>query len=76
MDSILNWECPRLDNPPDNDFLCCLDVSGDVVCKEMFTGGDLLVFTNGSFQDDKLGFSFVIFQDAECKFLLFDIMPY
>ena len=72
QDCILPWDPPRLDSPSVKEFICCLDESGDVVCNELFKEGDLLVFTDGSFQDQKLGFSFVIFQDADCKFPLFE----
>ena len=71
QDTILPWSCPPSGAPPTREFLRCLNESGDVVCKEMFKEGDVLVFTDGSFQNQKLGFSFVIFQDADCKFPLF-----
>ena len=72
QDSMLAWSCPRPEEPPAHEFFCCLDISGDVVCKDMFEKGDLVVFTDGSFYDQKLGFSFVIFQDADCIFPLFE----
>ena len=31
QDSILTWNCPRLEDPPAEEFLCCFDISGDVV---------------------------------------------
>ena len=31
------------------------------MCNELFVAGDLLVFTDGSFMDDKLVFHFVFF---------------
>ena len=69
--TMLTWDCPREINPPSGNFLDCLDVPGDVVCKELLVEGDLIVFTDGSFCDLKLGFSFVIFQDANCIVPLF-----
>ena len=71
-DSMLSWVCPREAAPPTFEFLRCLDVPGDVVCKELFADGDLIVFTDGSFCDQKLGFSFVIYRDADCGFPLFE----
>ena len=71
-DSILAYDCPPSAGPPVCEFLSCVDVTGDVVCKELFAEGDLLVFTDGSFCDQKLGFSFVIYQDADCVFPLFE----
>ena len=50
----------------------CLGISGDVVCKNLFVAGDLLVFTDGSFDGDKLGFAFCIFSDRDCLFPLFE----
>ena len=72
QNSIMTWDCPRPEDPLTHEFLCCLDISGDVVCKDMFEEGDLVVFTDGSFRDQKLGFSFVIFQDADCIFPIFE----
>ena len=40
------WNCPRPEDPLAHEFLCCLDISGDVVCKDMFEEGDLVVFTD------------------------------
>ena len=37
-----------------------------------FNHSDLIVFTDGSFCDQKLGFSFVIYQNADCVFPLFE----
>ena len=71
QDSMLAWSCPKPEAPPAHEFLC-LDISGDVVCKDMFEKGDLVVFTDGSFCDQKLGFSFVIFQDADCISPIFE----
>ena len=70
--SMLTWDCPQGLNISSGNFLDCLDVPGDVVCKEMFVEGDLIVFTDGSFCDLKLGFSFVIFQDADCIVPVFE----
>ena len=69
---MLTWNCPRPEESPACEFLCCLDILGDAVCKDMFEKGDLIVFTDGSFCDRKLGFSFVIFQDADCISPLFE----
>ena len=49
------------------------NLTGDVICKEKFVEGDVLVFTDGSFRDEKLGYSFCIFLDREC---LFPILEY
>ena len=72
QDSIMTWDCARPEDPLTHEFLCCLDISGDVVCKDMFEEGGLVVFTDGSFRDQKLGFSFVIFQDADYIFPIFE----
>ena len=40
-DSMLAWDCPRAAGPRVNEFLCFLDIPGDVVCKDMFEEGDL-----------------------------------
>ena len=69
QDTMLAWDCPQR---PSENFLDCLDIPGDVVCREMFVEGDLIVFTDGSYQDLKLGFSFVIFQDANCTTPVFE----
>ena len=72
QDTMLAWNRPPEMIPPHENFLDCLDVPGDVVCKDLFAEGDLIVFTDGSFRDLKLGFSFVIFQDANCIVPLFE----
>ena len=72
QETMLTWDRPREINLPLGNFLDCLDVPGDVVCKELFVDGDLIVFTDGSYCDLKLGFSFVIFQDADCIVPLFE----
>ena len=70
--SIIDWSCPRVPNPTGSEFLFCLDVPGDVMCKELFSRGALLVFTDGSCTNGNLGFSFVIYQDADCVSPLFE----
>ena len=69
-DTLLPWS-PEGPTPPEVIFTC-LDVSCDVVCNELFQRGDLLVFTDGSYKEDKLGFSFCIFSEKECLFPLFE----
>lgn len=69
---MLTWDCPQERFCFSGNFLDCLDIPGDVVCKEMFAEGDLIVFTDGSFCDLKLGFSFVIFQDSNCIVPVFE----
>ena len=61
-----SWVCPREAGPPTFEFLCYLDVPGDVDRKELFEDGDLIVFTDGSLSVQKLSFSFVIYRDADC----------
>ena len=63
---MLSWVCLREAGAPTFEFLCYLDVPGDVVRKELFEDGDLIVFTDGSLSDQKLGFSFVIYREADC----------
>ena len=69
---MLSWDCPQEWIRFSGIFLDCLDVPGDIACKEMFAEGDLIVFTDGSFCDLKLGFSFVIFQDSDCIVPVFE----
>lgn len=38
-DSLINYSCPRTPDPAAVDFLSCLDVPGDVVCKDLFRDG-------------------------------------
>ena len=59
---VFAWSHPAPPDPAKREFLSCLDVPGDVVCKEMFSDGDLVVFYGW----------FVIYQDADCDFPLFE----
>ena len=44
----------------------CLDVPGDDFVLNNFQEGDLIVCTDGSFNGDRLGYSFCIFDRKEC----------
>ena len=48
------------------------DYTGDIVCRDEFVEGDVLVFTAGSFRDDNLGYSFCIILDKESLFPVFE----
>ena len=51
----------------------CQDVPRDEVISKNFQEGDLIICTDGSFQNDRLCFSFCIFEEKDC---LVSVMDY
>ena len=70
--TIFDWVCRTEPKIKFDEVFQCLDVPGDVVCNELFTEGDLIVCTDGSYKDGKVGFSFCIFDERSCRISLFE----
>ena len=73
QDTLVPWTSTSLTNDFKSVFFLCQDAPGDVVVSEKNQKGDLIVCTDGSFQNDRLGFSFCLFDKEEC---LTPIMEY
>ena len=44
---VFAWSNPAPPDPAKREFLSCLDVPGDIVCKKLFSDSDVVVFTDG-----------------------------
>ena len=71
-DTLVPWSCPLTSNYFKSVSFLCQDEPGDDVISKNFQEGDLIVCTDGSFQNDRLGFSFCIFDKKDCLVSLLD----
>ena len=70
-DTIVSWK----NETPLNDFknvFLCQDEPGDVVISKIFQDGDLIVCTDGSFANDRLGFSFCVSDKKDFSSVIMD----
>ena len=70
-DTLVSWHNVLTTNIFKNVF-SCIDVPGDEFILNNFQEGDLIVCTDGSFNGDRLGYSFCIFDKKECLDLVMD----
>ena len=64
-DTLISWQNVLILNDFKSVF-SCLDVPGDEFVSNNFQDGDLIVCTDGSFDGDRLGYSFCIFDKKDC----------